>query len=142
MLTIKADIRDTVFCVEQIYGAVAASELAAEPGIPQEDEPESSMQGGPYCSTCMPFGPKGAGATLPRAVQGGKRPRECPEAAPGKAPAVDAGAGPGPDPGKVTSVGPAPRRPKLKGEQRLTKKVPLHDDVARCVTIGATLSRK
>ena len=32
MLTIKADTRDAVFCVEQIYGAVAASEPAAEPG--------------------------------------------------------------------------------------------------------------
>ena len=123
-------------------GRWLASEPATEPGSSQEDEPESSTQGGPYCSTCMPLGPKGASATLPRAVQGGKRPRESSGAAPGKAPAVHAEAGPGLDPGKVTGVGPALRRPKLKGEQRLKKKVPLCEDAARCVTIGATLSRK
>ena len=142
VLTVKADTRDTVFCVEQIYEAVAASEPAAEPGSSQEDEPESSTQGGPYCSTCMPLGPKGAGATLPHAMQGRKRPRESPEAAPGRAPAVDAEAGPGPDPGKVTSVGPAPCQQKLKGEQQLTKKVSLHGDAAHCVIIGAMLSHK
>ena len=46
---------------------------------------------------------------------------------------------PGDDPGKATYVGPAPRQPGMKGERLLTKKVPLHGDPARCVTIGAHL---
>ena len=49
---------------------------------------------------------------------------------------------PGSDPGKMTSVGPAPRQQNMKGERLLTKKVPLHGDPARCVTIGTHLSEK
>ena len=79
MLTIKSDTKDAVFCVEQIYKAVAASEPAAGPGSSQEDEPGSSTQEGFHCCTCMPFGLKNAGATLQRTARGVKRPREAPE---------------------------------------------------------------
>ena len=64
----------------------------------------------------------------------GKRPRETPEEVPGVTPRSG--------PGKLSSVGPVPRQQKLKREPQLTKKVPLHGDAARCVTIGAKLSDK
>ena len=141
VLTVKADTKDAVFCVEQIYKAVAVSEPAAEPGSSQEDEPGSSTQEGHDCCTCMPFGPKNAGATLPRATRGAKRPREAPGGATGTTPTADVGVTPGPDPGKVTSVAP-PRQQKLKGEKQLTRRVPLSNDAARCVAVGTALSPK
>ena len=90
----------------------------------------------------MPSGPKNAGATLQRAMRGEKRPREAPEDVSGATPRSAAGRSPGAGPGKTTSVGPALRQQKIRGEQQLTKKVPLHGDAARSVVIGATLSHK
>ena len=46
VLTVKADTKDAVFYVEQIYKAVAASKPAVEPGSFQEDDPRSSTQEG------------------------------------------------------------------------------------------------
>ena len=103
LITVRADAKDAVFCVEQIFKMAAVSEPAAEPGDSQDDDLRS-----PTPATC------------------GKRPRETP----------------GSDPGKVTCVGPAPRKPGMKGERLLTKRVPLRGDPARCVTIGAHLSEK
>ena len=103
LITVRADAKDAVFCVEQIFKMAAISEPAAEPGDSQDDEPGRSTP-----ATC------------------GKRPRKTP----------------GDDPGKVKSVGPAPRQQNMKGESLLTKKVPLHGDPARCVTIGTHLSEK
>ena len=134
VLAIKADIKDAIFCIEQIYKAAAVSEPAAEPTGSQEDEPGSSTPEGCYHYACLPSGPKNAAATTLRAAQGVKRPREAPGEAPGTTPEGS--------PREATSVGPAPRQPKIKGEPQLTKKVPLHGDTTRCVVIGATLSSK
>ena len=134
VLTVKADIKDAIFCVEQIYKAAAVSEPAAEPTGSQEDEPESSTPEGCYRCARLPSGPKNAVETILRAAQGVKRPRE----APGETP----GTSPGDSPREVTSVGPAPCQPRIKGEPQLTKRVPLHGDATRCVVIGATLSSK
>ena len=103
LITVRADAKDAVFCVEQIFQMAAVSEPATEPGDSQDDEPGSSTP-----ATC------------------GKRPRGTP----------------GSDPGKMTCVGPAPRKPGMKGERLLTKRVPLGGDPARCVIIGAHLSEK
>ena len=100
-ITIKADAKDAVFCVEQIFKLAATSEPATEPGDSPDDDPGSSTP-----ATCS------------------KRARRTP----------------GDDPGETTCVGPAPRQQGMKGERLLTKKVPLHGDPARCVTIGAHLS--
>ena len=142
VLTVKAVAKDAIFCIEQIYKTAVALEPAKEPGSPQEDEPGSSTQEGSHCCTCMPFGPKNAGATLQRAMRGEKRPREAPKDVSGATPGNAAGGSPGAGPGKTASVGSAPRQQKIRGEQQLTKKVLLHSDAARSVDIGATLSRK
>ena len=134
MLTVKADVKDAIFCVEQIYKAAAVSEPAAEPMGSPGDEPGSSAPEGCYHCARLPSGPKNAAAITSRAAQGVKRPREAPGEAPGTTPEGS--------PREVTSVGPAPRQPKIKGESQLTKKVPLHGDTTRCVVIGATLSSK
>ena len=76
VLTIKADIKDAIFCVEQIYKAAAVSEPAAEPTSSQEGEPGSSTPEGCYHCARLPSGPKNAVATTLRAAQGVKRPRE------------------------------------------------------------------
>ena len=133
VLTVKADVKNAIFCVEQIYKAAAVSEPTTEPLGSPEDEPGSSTPEGCYHCARLPSGPKNAVATTLRAAQGVKRPRE----APGEA----LGTSPGDSPREVTSVGPAPRQPRIKGEPQLTKKVPLHGDTTRCVVIGATLSR-
>ena len=109
MLTVKAVAKDAVFCVEQIYKTAEALEPAKELGSSQEDKPRSSTREGSYCCTCMPNGPKNAGATLQRAMRGEKRPREAPEDVPGATPGNAAGRSPGAGPGKTTSVGSAPR---------------------------------
>ena len=86
VLTVKADAKDAVFCIEQIYKAAAVSEPAEEPGSSQEDEPGSSTREGSHYCTCMPFGPKNAGATLQRAMRGEKQPCEAPEDVSGATP--------------------------------------------------------
>ena len=84
VLTVKADIKDAVFCVEQIYKAAAVSETAADPMGSQEDEPGSSTPEGCYRCTHLPSGPKNAAAATQRAAQGVKRPREAPGRLPGR----------------------------------------------------------
>ena len=68
VLTIKADIKDAVFCVEQIYKAAAVFEPAAEPPGSQEDEPGGSTPEGCYHCARLPSGPKNAAAITSRAA--------------------------------------------------------------------------
>ena len=119
VLTVKADNKDAVFYVEQMYPAAAASEPSAEPGSSPGDEPG--------CSTPAPPA---------------KRSRVTLESVPGVTPGGDTATTSGSNPGKATSVGPAPRRQLMKGEPQLTKKVPLHGDTSRGVIIGTRLSEK
>ena len=100
-ITVKADAKDAMFCIEQIFKLAATSEPATEPGDSPDDDLGSSTP-----ATCS------------------KRARRTP----------------GDDPGETTCVGPAPRQQAMKGDRLLTKKVSLHGDPARCVTIGAHLS--
>lgn len=73
VLTVKADVRDAVFCVEQIYKAAVVSEPTAEPMGSREDEPGGSVPDGGYRYAYLPSGPKNVAAIVQRATQGMKR---------------------------------------------------------------------